>query len=478
MNLKMIRYVIGLILFLGAVLMLPSLIVSIIYQEPSGWSIFAAMLLCGAAGFLLHLRPPKDRTMHAREGYVIVALSWVVLSAFGALPFVFSGAIPSYLDAYFETVSGFTTTGASILTDIEAMPKGLLFWRSFTHWIGGMGVLVFVMAILPVGGASNMYMMKAESTGPAVGKLVPKVRTTASILYRLYLSLSVAMLVFLLIGRMPLYDSLITVFGTAGTGGFHITADSMGCYSTYLQNVTTIFMILFGINFSAYFLIIAGKAKDALHITEVRVYLAIILVSIVLISINAFGMYGNVFETVQQSAFQVATIITTTGYATTDFDLWPMFSKSILIVLMFIGACAGSTGGGMKVQRVVILGKQVKRELDVIAHPRHVEKMRLDGHAVDDGVIHSVLVFLAAYFAIFVASLLIVSLDDFDFTTCFTSVAATLNNIGPGLSLVGPTGNYSGFSALSKIVLSFDMLAGRLEVFPMLVLFSRNTWRK
>ncbi len=476
MNLKMVRYVVGMILILGAILMVPSLFVSIIYREPSGWAIFASMLLCGLAGFLLHLHPPENRSMHEREGFVIVALCWIVLSAFGALPFVFSGAIPSFLDAFFETVSGFTTTGASILTEIEAMPKGLLFWRSFTHWIGGMGVLVFVMAIFPMGGASNMYMMKAESTGPSVGKLVPKVRTTAGILYRLYLTLSFAMLVFLLLGRMPLYESLITVFGTAGTGGFHVTSESMACYSVYLQIVTTIFMVLFGVNFSAYFLILERKAKEAAHLTEVRTYFIIILISIILISINVFSMYGNVFETVQQSAFQVATIITTTGFATTDFDLWPMFSKTILIILMFIGACAGSTGGGIKVQRVVILGKSIKRELDVIAHPRHVEKMKLDGHAIEETVVHSVLIFLAAYVVIFVGSLLIVSLDNFGFATSFTSVAATLNNIGPGLELVGPTGNYSGFSVLSKIVLCFDMLAGRLEVFPMLVLFAKNTW--
>ncbi len=478
MNFRMVRYVLGLILILGAVLMTPSLLVSIIYKEISGVAILAAMLLCAAAGLILRAHPPENRSMQAREGFVIVALSWIVLSAFGALPFFFSGAIPSYIDAYFETVSGFTTTGASILTEIEAMPRGLLFWRSFTHWIGGMGVLVFVMAILPIGGGTNIYMMQAESTGPSVGKLVPKVRTTAMILYRLYLTLSAAMLIFLLLGGMPLYDSLITVFGTAGTGGFHITGASMADYSVYLQGVTTIFMVLFGINFTFYYLISQRKFRDAFHMSEVRTYLIIILVSVLLIAVNIYSLYGNVFETLHHSAFQVATIITTTGFATTDFDLWPMFSRTILVLLMFVGACAGSTGGGMKVQRIMIIGKSVKRDLNVIAHPRHVETIRIDGRTVDDSVTRQVLIYLAAYFMIFVGSLLIISLDDFNFTTNFTAVAATLNNIGPGLSLVGPTGSYAGFSALSKLVLCFDMLAGRLEVFPMLVLFSKDTWAK
>ncbi len=478
MNFRMVRYVLGLILILGAVLMTPSLLVSIIYKEISGVAILAAMLLCAAAGLILRAHPPENRSMQAREGFVIVALSWIVLSAFGALPFFFSGAIPSYIDAYFETVSGFTTTGASILTEIEAMPRGLLFWRSFTHWIGGMGVLVFVMAILPIGGGTNIYMMQAESTGPSVGKLVPKVRTTAMILYRLYLTLSVAMLIFLLLGGMPLYDSLITVFGTAGTGGFHITGASMADYSVYLQGVTTIFMVLFGFNFTFYYLISQRKFRDAFHMSEIRTYLIIILVSILLIAFNVYSLYGNVFETLHHSAFQVATIITTTGFATADFDMWPMFSRTILVLLMFIGACAGSTGGGMKVQRIMIIGKSIRRDLNVIAHPRHVQKIRIDGRAVDDSVTRQVLIYLAAYFMIFAGSLLIISLDNFNFTTNFTAVAATINNIGPGLSLVGPTGSYAGFSVLSKLVLCFDMLAGRLEVFPMLVLFLKDTWSK
>ncbi len=479
MNFKVVRYVVGWILVLGAVLMLPSLLVSLIYGEQSAaLSLLAGMLLCAAAGLIIKARPPKDRTMHAREGLVIVALCWIILSAFGALPFVFSGAIPSYMDAFFETVSGFTTTGSSILTDIEALPKGLLFWRSFTHWIGGMGVLVFVMAILPLGGASNMYMMKAESTGPSVGKLAPKVRTTATLLYGMYLAMSVFMLILLLLGRMPLYDSLITVFGTAGTGGFGVRGDSMASYTVYQQSVTTIFMILFGVNFTAYYLLFQRRFRDVLHMTEVRTYLIVILVSIVLITVNVSGMFDSILEAFQQSAFQVGTIITTTGFATTDYELWPAFSKTILVLLMFIGACAGSTGGGIKIQRILICGKAVKKELDVIAHPHHVKKMKFDGHAVEEGVVRTVLVYLFAYVLIFAGSLLIVSLDNFDFTTNFTAVAATLNNIGPGFGMVGPTGNYSEFSILSKIVLSFDMLAGRLELFPMLVLFSKNTWKE
>ncbi len=478
MNYKMIRYVVGWILILGAALMALPLLVSVIYRESSGIAILVSMILCGAAGLLLRARPPKDREMHASEGLVIVALCWVVLSAFGALPFVLSGAIPNYIDAYFETVSGFTTTGASILTDVEVLPKGIAFWRSFTHWIGGMGVLVFIMIIVPLGEGTNMYMMRAESTGPSVGKLVPKVRTTASILYRLYLALSVIMMALLLIGGMSLYDSFITMFGTAGTGGFHVYADSMGGFSPYLQNVTTIFMILFGVNFTAYYLLWQRKFRDVLHMSEVRTYLLIILISIIVISINASGMFSSVGETIRHSAFQVATIITTTGYATTDFDLWPMLSRMILVLLMFIGACAGSTGGGMKVQRIMILGKSVGNQLDVIAHPRHVKKIKMDGRVVEDSVVQTVQVYLAAYLLIYAVSLIIIALDNLNFTTSFTAVAATLNNIGPGLSLVGPTGNYAGFSALSKIVLCFDMLAGRLEVFPMLVLFSKETWRR
>ncbi|MCD8395865.1 MAG: TrkH family potassium uptake protein [Lachnospiraceae bacterium] len=478
MNYKLIRYILGWVLILEAGLMFPALVVALLYREQEGFALLSGMGFCVAAGLLLTLKDPGKKTMHAREGFLTVSLCWIVLSAFGALPFVIAGAIPNYIDALFETVSGFTTTGSTILSDVEIMPRCLLFWRSFTHWIGGMGVLVFIMSILPLAGGGNMYMMKAESTGPSVGKLVPKVKGTAGLLYRMYVAMSLIMLVLLLIGGMPLFDSLITVFGTAGTGGFGIRNDSMASYNTYLQVVTTLFMILFGVNFSFYYLLWKKKWKSAFKMTEVRVYLLIILVSILLISVNVYSMFGGVLETVQQAAFQVATIITTTGFATTDFNLWPSFSKTILVILMCIGACAGSTGGGIKVQRIMILVHSIRNELDVILHPHHVRKQKLDGRVIEQSTVRSVNVFLVAYAAVFALSLLIVSLDNFDFTTNFTAVAATLNNIGPGLEIVGPTGNFSGFSYLSKLVMIFDMLAGRLELYPMLILFSRGTWRK
>ncbi len=478
MNFKLIRFILGWVLILEAGLMFPSLVVAVICREWSGFGLLSAMGFCVAAGLLLTLKAPANKSMRAREGFVTVSLCWIVMSAFGALPFVITGVIPNYIDALFETVSGFTTTGSTILTDVESVPHCLQFWRSFTHWVGGMGVLVFVMSILPLAGGGNVYMMKAESTGPSVGKLVPKVRGTAGLLYRMYIALSLLMLVLLLLGGMPLFDSLITVFGTAGTGGFGIRNDSMASYNTYLQVVTTVFMILFGVNFSFYYLIWKRKFKAAFSMVEVRAYLLIILASIVLITINIYGMFDGVAETVQQAAFQVGTIITTTGFATTDFDLWPAFSKTILVLLMCIGACAGSTGGGIKVQRILILVKSVRNELDVIAHPHHVRKQKMDGHVIEQNVVRTVNVFLVAYAAVFAISLLLVSIDNFDFTTNFTAVAATLNNIGPGLEVVGPTGNFAGFSYLSKLVMIFDMLAGRLELFPLLLLFSRSTWRK
>jgi len=478
MNHRLIWYILGWVLLLEAALMAPALIVALLYREWEGFGLLSAMGFCVATGLLLTLKSPKSKKMHAREGFVTVSLCWIGMSVFGALPFVIAGAIPNYIDAVFETVSGFTTTGSTILTDVETMPHCLQFWRSFTHWIGGMGVLVFVMSILPLAGGGNMYMMKAESTGPSVGKLVPKVKGTASLLYRMYMALSLIMLVLLLIGGMPLFDSLITVFGTAGTGGFGIKNDSMASYNTYLQVVTTVFMIMFGVNFSFYYLLWKRKWKTAIRMTEVQVYLLIILLSIVLITVNIYGMFDGVLQTIQQAAFQVGTIITTTGFATTDFNQWPVFSKTILVVLMCIGSCAGSTGGGIKVQRILILVTSVRNELDVITHPHHVRKLKLDGHTIEQSTVRMVSVFLIAYVAVLALSLLIISIDNYDFTTNFTAVVATLNNIGPGLEVVGPTGNFSGFSYLSKLVLTFDMLAGRLELFPMLILFSRSTWRK
>lgn len=478
MNYKIIRYIVGWVLNFEAIFMAPAFLTALIYREREASSLMIAMGLCLIAGSLLTRKKLENKTMYAREGFVAVALCWIALSVFGALPFVISGAIPSYIDALFEVVSGFTTTGSSILTDVEALPKCLIFWRSFTHWIGGMGVLVFVMAILPLAGGNNMYLMKAESPGPSVGKLVPKVKHTATILYSMYFALSLAQLVFLLVGGMSLLDSLTTMFGTAGTGGFGIKNDSMAGYSMYLQAVVTVFMILFGVNFNVYYLLLKRKWKAALQSLEVRAYFGIILASIVLITINISGMFSSVFEAFHHAAFQVGTIITTTGFMTTDFDLWPSFSKTILVLLMFIGACAGSTGGGIKVSRVLILLKSILKELDVIVHPHNVKKLKMDGRVVEHSVLRSVNVFMASYIMIFAVSLLLISIDNFDFTTNFTAVAAAMNNIGPGLSMVGPTKNFSMFSDFSKIVLTFDMLVGRLELFPMLILFSKNTWTK
>ena len=453
MNYGIITYIIGWVLNFEALFMAPACLVAVVYQEKEGFSLFAVMLLCLVLGVLLTRKKRGGKSMYAREGFVAVALCWIVLSAFGALPFVIAGSIPSYIDALFEVVSGFTTTGSSILPEVESMPHCLLFWRSFTHWIGGMGVLVFLMAILPLTGGSSMYLMKAESPGPSVGKLVPKVKSTAMLLYKMYLGLSILQLVFLLLGGMPLFDSITTMFGTAGTGGFGIKNDSIGGYSTYIQVVVTVFMILFGVNFNIYYLLLKRRFKEAAKSAEVRIYFAIILCSIIL-------------------------IITTTGFATTDFDLWPSFSKTILVLLMFIGACAGSTGGGIKVSRIVILFKSILKELDVIVHPHNVKKLKMDGRIVEHSVVRSVNVFLVSYLFIFAISVLLISLDNFDFTTNFTAVAATINNIGPGLEMVGPTQNFGMFSNFSKIVLTFDMLVGRLELFPLLILFSKNTWSK
>lgn len=476
MNYGIITYIIGWVLNFEAIFMAPACVVAVIYREKAGFSLLLTIALCLLAGILLTRSKIKSKSMYAREGFVAVALCWIVLSAFGALPFVIAGSIPSYIDALFEVVSGFTTTGSSILPEVESMPHCLLFWRSFTHWIGGMGVLVFVMAILPLTGGSSMYLMKAESPGPSVGKLVPKVKSTAMLLYKMYLGLSVLQLIFLLIGGMPAFDALTTMFGTAGTGGFGVKNDSIGSYSMYLQGVVTVFMILFGINFNVYYLLLKRRVGEAVKSSEVRTYLGIILAAIILITINISSMFPNVFQAFHHAAFQVGSIITTTGFATKDFDLWPSFSKTILVMLMFIGACAGSTGGGIKVSRIVILFKSIIKELDVIVHPHNIRKLKMDGRIVEHAVVRSVNVFLVSYLFIFAGSVLLISLDNFDFATNFTAVAATINNIGPGLSMVGPTQNFGMFSDFSKLVLTFDMLAGRLEIFPLLILFARNTW--
>lgn len=479
MNYAMIRYIIGWILNFEAAFMSPSFVVGLIYREKSAWAIFATMLLCLVIGVpMVLLKRPKQAVFYAKDGFVSVGLSWVVLSVMGALPFVISGSIPHPVDALFETVSGFTTTGSSILSDVEALPKCMLFWRSFTHWVGGMGVLVFMLTILPMSGGYHMNLMRAESPGPSVERFVPTVKSTAKILYGIYICLSLLELLLLLVGKMPMFDALTLTFGTAGTGGFGIKNDSIGSYTTYQQTVITIFMILFGVNFNVYFLFLLKKIRQGLKNEELRAYLGIILGAILLITVNIAGKFGNPFLAFHHAAFQVASIITTTGYSTVDFNTWPTFSKTVLVLLMFIGASAGSTGGGIKVSRIVILAKSVKKELKQYLHPHSISKIKMDGKPVEHEVVRSINVFLIAYLLIYAVSMLIVSLDNFDFTTTFTSVAATINNIGPGLDLVGPAANFGILSVPSKLVLVFDMLAGRLEIFPLLLLFVPDTWRK
>ena len=479
MNYSMIFFIIGWVFIIEAALMAPSALVAVLYSERSIWAFAAAIGLCLLLGVPLVRKQPANKVFYAKEGCVTVALSWIVMSLMGALPFVFSGVIPSIVDAMFETVSGFTTTGASILKDVEVLPRCMLFWRSFTHWIGGMGVLVFLLCLLPMsGGGYSMNLMKAESPGPSVSKLVPKVRSTAKLLYGLYVALSLLELALLLLGSMPLFDALCTTFGTAGTGGFGIKNSSIGEYSAYIQSIVTIFMILFGINFNVYFLLYMRKPKEALRCEEAGWYLAIIAVSTLIITVFIRNSFPDLVTAFRHAAFQVGSIITTTGFSTVDFNVWPAVPRAILVLLMFIGACAGSTGGGIKVSRIVLLFRTMTREIGQIIHPHMVKKLKFEGRVVGQEVLRSVNAFMVAYVLIFAVSTLFVCLDGFDLVTSFTAVASTLNNIGPGLEMVGPIGNFSCFSDLSKIVLIFDMLAGRLEIFPLLVLFFRDTWKK
>ncbi len=400
------------------------------------------------------------------------------MSIFGALPFVLTGDIPFYVDALFETVSGFTTTGASILSEVESLSHASLFWRSFTHWVGGMGVFVFIMAILPLMGGSTMNLMKAESTGPSVSKLVPHVKDTAKILYAIYIALTLIEAVLLCAFGLSLFEALTTSFGTTGTGGFAIRNDSLSGFTPAQQNIVTVFLILSGINYAAFFCLLSGKIKEAFRLEEVRWYLLIIFVSAFTITFDIRNLYSSVGEALRHAFFQVASIISTTGFMTADYDLWPEMSKCILVILMFIGACAGSTAGGIKVSRIVILVKSIRKELSLIIHPREVRKIRVNGHTVEHSVIRSTNAFLAIYFVLLLGSTLLISVDEYNFTTNFTAVLATLNNIGPGLDLVGPTQNFSIFSVFSKFVLIFDMLAGRLELFPMMILLMPSTWKR
>ena len=467
-------------MFIEAALLIIPLIVGVIYHEQASVRAFIISALAAAAGGgLLSLIKPKKNTIYAREGFVITALSWIVLSLFGCLPFVISGQIPSFVDAFFETVSGFTTTGSSILTDIEALDNAMLFWRSFTHWIGGMGILIFGMIIIPLGGKRSMHLLRAESPGPSAGKLVPKMQNTAGILYGLYIALSVIMLIFLLAGGMPLFDSLINVFGTAGTGGFSNHGASIAYFeSEYVEVVIGVFMILFGVNFNLYFLIILKRVGLALKSEELHWYLGVIAFAVITIAININSLYGSVHQAVRHSFFQVASIITTTGFATMDFDQWPQYSRTILVLLMFIGACAGSTGGGLKVSRVVLLLRTARRSMRRMIHSKSVESIRFEGRIMEEETINTCLVYLTVYCLTAVISVVLVSLNNFPFEVNVTGVIACMNNIGPGLGMVGPAGNFAAFSAFSKLVLSFDMLAGRLEFFPVLLLFSRSAWRR
>ena len=478
MNYSIVLYILGCVLkFESAFLVLPAL-VGLIYREHASVSYLAVAVLCLILGVLLTHKKPRSTNLYTREGFVAVALSWIIMSIFGAIPFVLTGDIPFYVDALFETISGFTTTGSSILTDVESISKASLFWRSFSHWIGGMGVFVFIMAILPMMGGSTMNLMNAESPGPSVSKLVPHVKDTAKILYGIYIAITICEATILRALGMPLFDSLTTTFGTVGTGGFGIRNDSIAGYSPAIQITITVFMILSGINYTAYFYILTGKIKELFKIEEVRWYLAIIFGSVAVITWNVRSLYPTFSETLRHAFFQVGSIITTTGYATTDFDLWPALSKTLLVTLMFIGACAGSTSGGIKVSRILILLKTIRKELSLIIHPRQVKKIRMDGHPVDHETLRSANVFLVVYFVLLLTSMLLISVDEFDFSTNFTSVVTVLNNIGPGLNLVGPTQNFSIFSPFSKFVLMFDMLAGRLELFPMMILLMPSTWKR
>lgn len=461
----------------GVLFLIPCL-TALIYLETEGFCYLAVALICILIGWIMRRKKPANNVFYLKEGCVTTALSWIFLSFFGCLPFVFTGEIPFLPDALFETISGFTTTGASILSDVEALSHCSIIWRSFTHWIGGMGVLVFLLAIIPMSGGSHINLMRAESPGPSVGKLVPKVKSTAQILYIIYFTMTAIEFIFLLLGRMPVFDAINTSFGTAGTGGFGIKNDSMASYSPYIKWVVTIFMILFGVNFNAYYLILFKQFKKAIKMEEVKCYFMIILASTLVIFINIVKTYTNVFKAFTDAAFQVGSIITTTGYSTTDFDLWPGTSKTILVMLMFVGACAGSTGGGIKVSRFVIMFKTVVKELRSYIHPKSIQKIKMDDKPVPHEVVRSVNVYGITFITIFAASIFLLSLDGKDLITNFTAVATTLNNIGPGLNLVGPTRNFDLFSPFAKFVLMFDMLAGRLELFPLLILFHPTIWKE
>lgn len=481
MNYKMMGKFIAQILIVEAFFMLPAAFISLGYQEYEAmWSFFIAIgITAMVSGGLFLVCKGAPNAFYAKEGLVCVGISWIVLSFFGCLPFYLSRDIPTLIDAFFEMVSGFTTTGASIVPEVEKLSHGILYWRSFSHWLGGMGVLVFLLAFTgDAGKGFTLHLLRAESPGPDVGKLVPKMRTTASILYVIYIGMTVLNILFLLFGKMPLFDAVCTAFGTAGTGGFGIKNDSLASFSPYIQIVTTVFMILFGINFSCFYLLLLRQFKSVFKDQELRVYLGIIITAIVLIVLDIRQMYGSLGESVRHAAFQVGSIITTTGYSTVDFDLWPSFSKTILLCLMLVGACAGSTGGGLKVARLLLLMKCLRRNIRQMLNPHKVQVIRNNNSVVNERILANTNSYLAAYVVIIIVIFLIISLDGYSIGTNFSAVICTFNNIGPGFEAVGPMCNFSGYSGLSKFVLSIGMLAGRLEIFPILVLFSRSTWKR
>ena len=479
MNTKMIRYILCRMLGVESVLLMIPVIVAALYQEMSGIAFLIPAGILLLLFFLAGVKKPEQSHIYGKEGMVIVALAWILWSLFGAMPFTISGFIPNYMDAFFETVSGFTTTGSSILRDVEALPQCLLFWRSLTHWIGGMGVLVFVLVLTSLDKKNSMYLMRAEVPGPEKDKLVPKAMSTARILYGMYLIMTVVEIIFLMLGGVNLFDSMIFSFGSAGTGGFSNYADSVAHFhSAYIDGVITTFCALFGVNFSLFYFMLLGDFKSVRKNEELRTYIMLIVGATALITLNIHSMFPSMIKAFRYAIFQVVTVITTTGYATTDFNTWPEISRTILVLLMFIGACAGSTGGGIKVSRILILCKTVRKELHIFLHPNAVKKIKMDGKAIPHEVVRSTNIFFIVYMLIFSSSIFLIAFDDFNLITNFTAVAATFNNIGPGLELVGPTGNFGMFSWFSKLILTFDMLAGRLEIFPLLILFVRDTWKK
>lgn len=479
MNIAYIVYILGWVFTLESAFMFIPCLTALIYGEKnSGLCFLIVAVSFLILGFLITRKKPKNQQFFTKEGFAVVGLSWIFMSIVGAIPLYACGQFAKFTDALFEIVSGFTTTGASVCLDVEALDHSVLIWRSFTHWIGGMGVFVFLLAVLPMTGGYNMHLMRAESPGPSVGKLVPKMRDTATILYSIYFGITLIMFIVLMICGMPLFDSVCTALGTAGTGGFGIKGDSMASYSVTIQWVVTVFMILFGVNFNFYFFLLGRDIKSAFKIEEVRWYFIIIIGAVLAIAFNIRNMYDSFFMAVTDSAFSVGTVITTTGFATADFNTWPVMSKTLLVLIMFCGACAGSTGGGIKVSRFIILFKEIKREIYSFIHPRSVKCIELDEKPVDRSIVKAVLTFIALYVFIFVVSLILITLDGNDLVTNFTAITATLNNIGPGLETVGPTGNFAGFSVFAKYVLMFDMLAGRLELLPMMVLFSPSLWKK